>query len=396
MPTRQSHNNRKYNIRYAFLLVVVMLILVLSAAFTEGSVSSASDAGFLGDTPTNVWTVVKSDAVKQGTPEPNTSAKITFFQDNPTTIFLPIIMKRPYRFDPDGTLIVEALWKTFTLPVISPNILITLTPPDPTSSVTPGTGSPTAKPSITATSTGTPTPEMIPDGDFEGGGDQSQTRWRVFSLRDHRVIFDDDLNQGLPELPVSPFSGSAMAWLGGDDSELTYIETDFFLPADKPFIWHQYYLYSEDPTCATDIFSDLTVRTQFRFANANSLNNLQSDVGGLIITDGVNEGVFVLDLCARDGTFITGSIVYDTSFFAGKNVTIRFQTVNDLQITSSWFIDDVSVRGDFSPTIINPFSTDNNVILLEPKFIITPVPMEAIDTVSPKPVTLENSSRFQK
>jgi hypothetical protein len=375
------------NKKYFVLSLSFMAFLLISTTFTSYAASSAAESQALLQTPTNAWVAVNVTV----TPEPLFTPLSSQTNDGPYFVFLPIIVKSPvYRYTPEGIMV---LWAIVSPPGPSNNShavsQVTITPPNPTLDPnvtpvdTPGPGSPTFTPTpkITVTPTGTATPlaRLIPDGDFEGGGDQSQSLWSRFSLQGHRVIFDNDIDDDLPELPIAPFSKSAAAWLGGDDSELSYVETSFFLPAELPFLTNKYYIHSVDPACAHELFSDFTVETQFRFANPDSLNNLQSDVGGLIITDGSLVGVFALDLCAPEQTTGWGSIVYNTFPFRGKGVTIRFQSVSDFQLTSSLFIDDVEIRGDFIPFLQD--GQEGKTIFVEPYLLITPEPLPLEDLI---------------
>jgi hypothetical protein len=366
MPTaRISQILGQFNLKYVILSLVFAAFLILSGVFT-GFASEPPNFS-KASSPTTIWSSAKVAPLV--TPH---AVQVAQLQQADFQLFLPLIIKQtPLRFGPDGLGLLDAI---LLAPSASANrevvaAQVTLTPPNPT--VTPGgaststpvptplPGSPTftATPKLTVTPTAspTPTPELIPNGDFEDGEDG----WTTFSLRDHRIIFDEG-NDELPELPISPTSGDWAVWLGGDDSELSYIQRTIFLPANKPVIAHRYYIHSVDPVCASDLFSDFTVATQFRDGNENTLNNLQSDVGGLIISDGNTTATYVIDLCARMGTNGWGTIIYDTRFFGGKVVSIRFKTISDSQATSSLFIDDIIIQSDFlglnppAPTLNGP------------------------------------------
>lgn len=386
MPTnRQSSILGKLNLKYVALSLIFALFLLLSGVFT-GFASEPPNFS-KSSSPTQVWSSAKVDPVITPQAVQAEANQVTALDIGDFQIYLPLIYKPSLRFGPDGTGLLEAL----VVPGFgSANrdevvIQVSLTPPNPT--ITPGAntstpvptplpGSPTFTPTpkITLTPTATPsaTPQLISNGDFEDGEDG----WVTFSLRDHRIIFDAGDDE-LPELPIAPTSGAWAVWLGGDDSELSFIQRNIFLPADKPFIAHRYYVYSVDPVCASNLFSDFTVATQFRFGDATTLNNLQSDVGGLIISDGNTTATYVLDLCAETATSGWGTIVYDTSAFGGRVVNIQFKTISDSQATSGFFIDDIVVKGDFT-TVFRP-AASSNTLWLE----ATVAPDEPIQVVTP-------------
>ncbi len=302
-------------------------------------------------------------------------------------VFLPTILKPPdYKYTPEGIMMLVAY---ILPPSLQSNLQesvsaqVTLTPPNPTldPGVTPvpttGPGTPTYTPSpkATLTPTATSTPEfgLIPDGDFEN----DPTSWRTFSLKGYPIIFDDNSNS-LPESPYPAFSDSHLVWLGGDDSELSYIEKEVFIEPGRPFLTHKFAIYSVDPVCASDLFSDFTVATQFESGSASTLNNLQSDVGGLILyQNGVPIAVYALDLCAEETAGAWSEIVYNTAPFVGRTVTIRFKTIGDSQATSGFFIDDVGLRGDIPSNFI-PFLKAPNSSLVEPTFLATTEPNKDI------------------
>jgi len=365
---RFYHALSKLNVKYFVLAIPFVIFFLFSTVFSGYAAPISSEASNFSklnaklEASTNQLGVLKSTpAGSQSTSKiastavPHTMMSQTSMLSS-TLIFLPVIFKGPaYQYSPDGFLLIPVLYWAPPAQSAAVNTLVTLTPPLPT--VSPGatpvpttgpgtpTHTPTPKASLTPTPTNTPAPVLISNGDFEAGDDG----WREFSLRGHDLFFDKN-NDALPKLPISPVSGNWAVWLGGDDSELSYIEREVRVPFDRPFLTHKYYIQSYDPICATDLFSDFTVRTQFIFATASTLNSLQSDVGGLIILVNGNVGGVVFqpfDLCSSKQTGGWGTVVYDTSFYRGQVVTIRFKTIGDSQATSSWFIDDVGFRADF-------------------------------------------------
>ena len=401
----------KANIKYLSLVILLAMLLLLSRVLTGQAASSSEQVTDFSKNIVQAGTPTPQGAKVEPTPTDHLPATSeikspvdsgivlaeTVEVSTQTFIFLPIILKsQVYKYTPEGLMLIEA----FRLPPEAKGVdsaQVTITPPIPTGVPpvdTPGPGTPTYTPTpkltLTPTPTQTPTPQLIPDGDLEGGGDQSASGWRTFSLQGHRVIFDNNVNTGPPVLPIAPFSGSAAAWLGGDDSEISFIEREVVIPFGSPFLSAKYYIHSTDPTCASTLFSDFTVATQFHFANANSLNNLQSDVGGLIITDGVTTGVATLDLCGPTQTNGWATIVYDTRFFAGRVSTIQFKTVSDFQLTSSLFIDDVSFQGGFIP--LRPQSTDPEIFFLDESFVL---PSDLLTPQDLKEITARKGAALQ-
>ena len=376
MPANQFRDMfGKLNLKLIFITTLFIVFIAGSALISRQPTSFAAEPRFSKSTAaTNEWTAVKSGPISiQATAQP--AANVVAQQQQTFRVFLPVIYQ-PRIYTPDGILLIKA----YKLPPLAlrPEAVVqaTLTPPNPTPPpgstpvtpvATPLPGEPTftvtPKASLTPTPTNTPTPVTIPQGDFEDlegtGG-----RWRTFSLRGHRIIFDSSVDDNLPELPINPTSGDAAVWLGGDDSELSYIEGLVAIPNSHPYLAHRYYIYSPDPVCATDLFSDNTVATQFRFATAGSLDNLQSDVGGLIVTSDGDVAVYVLDLCTSEATGGWGTIVYDTSFFAGRFVTIQLKTIGDSQVSSSFFIDDLVLTHEFVP-FFRPAASQSEVTSFE-------------------------------
>jgi hypothetical protein len=373
----------QFKVKFIVFLALFLAFLLLSIIFSGQGALFASEPIFSKSTAaTNEWTSVKSEPVQvqaTGQPRPDALSPRFNLSEVAFQVFLPVILK-PQIFTDEGVLVGRVLTAPGTGYGQGAAAQVTLTPPLPTVSPgatvstpvpTPLPGSPTFTPTpkvtLTPTPTNTPTPILIPDGDFEGGGDQSKSLWDTFSLRDHRVIFDASAFSGPPVLPIVPTSGDAAAWLGGDDSEITYVQITYTIPQSHPFIAHRYFIYSPDPVCATNLFSDFTVATQFLHATALTLNNLQSDVGGLVITGATRQAVYVIDLCTAEATSNWGTIVYDTGAFAGEFVLIQFKTIGDSQVSSSFFIDDVVVKRDFSPFFtLNSSAFSLNSLIGEP------------------------------
>lgn len=384
------------NIKYFVLLIPFVIFLLLSSVFTGYAapiqsevdfveVEEANSASLAQSTPDEVFYNSRVGQTGAATETLYTSGAISVEQISPNEnfdhfIFLPMIFKSPvYEYTPEGIMLLVAYFSPF-LSQQSVSAQVTLTPPNPTldPNVTPvpttGPGTPTYTPSpkATLTPTATSTPEfgLIPDGDFEN----DPTSWRRFSLKGYPIIFDDN-SSSLPESPYSAFSDSHLVWLGGDDSELSYIEKEVFIEPGRPFLTHKYAIYSVDPICASNLFSVRTVATQFESGTGDTLNNLQSDVGGLIIRarNPDETAVYVLDLCAGNTVGAWGEVVYNTAPFVGRTVTIQFKTLGDSQATSGFFIDDVGLRGDI-PSDFIPRSPTYFVIEQEQTLLVTREP----------------------
>lgn len=192
----------------------------------------------------------------------------------------------------------------------------TITPGGPTLTPTPTAGPlylprvmKEALPTLTPTPTPTPIPAMVPitNGNFESG----RTGWSEVSSNEFPLIFD---RPGLPS-SIVPRSGSWLAWLGGANDEIAYIEQEVSIPSNAPHFTYWYWVVSED-SCGND-------------RGAVVLN-------GRIIAD-------IYELCSSTETNGWQARSVDLSAFAGQTVLIQIRAeTDDNGIFSNLFIDDVA------------------------------------------------------
>jgi hypothetical protein len=155
--------------------------------------------------------------------------------------------------------------------------------------------------------------QLLPNGDFE----QGQAVWTVFSL----VGWDIIMNGGFPG-GVLPHGGSWLAWLGGADDEVSYIEQEVAVPTNTTALTFWYWLASQEGECGFDF--------------------------GWLKVDGVL--VEEYDLCTGTDTDTWLLREVDFSAYAGQTVTLRFQADTDADLNSNFFVDDVAfdISGIFS------------------------------------------------
>jgi len=155
--------------------------------------------------------------------------------------------------------------------------------------------------------------QLLPNGDFE----QGSVVWTEFS----QVGFYTIVDTTNPALPVLPHGGSWLAWLGGADDEVNYIEQEIDVPASATGLSFWYWLASYD-VCGFDF--------------------------GWLKVDGAI--VEQYDLCTDSDTDTWMLREVDFSAYAGQTVTLRFQADTDASDNSNFFVDDVAfdVAGIFS------------------------------------------------
>ena len=159
--------------------------------------------------------------------------------------------------------------------------------------------------------------QLLPNGDFE----QGQVVWTVFSLLGWDII----MNSGFPG-GVLPYGGSWLAWLGGDDDEVSYIEQEVTVSAYATGLTYWHWIASVD-VCGVD------------FAWVK--------VDGVIVDQ--------YDLCTDEdtGTWVLHEV--DISAYAGQTVTLRIQVDTDADLNSNLFVDDVSF--DILPIFADGFES---------------------------------------
>ena len=157
-------------------------------------------------------------------------------------------------------------------------------------------------------------PVLIINGDFEGG----TTGWTQFSTHGWPLIVDSS-TQGAP----IPHSGSYEAWLGGDISEISYIQQQITVNASFPYLAYWHWIASQKTTCG-------------------------ADVGGVTVNGGWFE---TYNLCVSTNTGGWVKHVVNLSSYVGQTITIqiRAETNSDDTFNSNLFVDDVSLQS--TPTL---------------------------------------------
>lgn len=182
----------------------------------------------------------------------------------------------------------------------------------PTPSRTP-TSTPTRTPSPTPTRTPSPTPTSIPlpvirNAEFELGRNGD---WQEFSSNGFNLIVNSDL-------PISPHSGSWLAWLGGWPNEDSYIRQTLNIPNGiAPFYLRFYYQIGSEEVCAP------------------------YDILSLQVNGTEVEAYY---LCADNNTsdWVFGGFNTDLSAYAGQSISLTIRVVTDGSNNTNFFIDDVS------------------------------------------------------
>jgi hypothetical protein len=181
----------------------------------------------------------------------------------------------------------------FSSPTPTPNASPTPEPPTPTPTAT----TPPASPTPTATTSPTPLPAILNPG-FELGDNGD---WTTYSQGNYQTIYQS----------TGAHSGNWLAWLGGADNEIGYVEQTVYVPADKPYLTLWLWIYSED-VCGYDYMSYLANSTPF----------------------------FNYSLCAQNNTNGWVPHAMDLSAFAGGPVTIQVRATTDSSDQSSLYLDD--------------------------------------------------------
>lgn len=149
-----------------------------------------------------------------------------------------------------------------------------------------------------------PPPQPLLNGDFEAGA----TNWTETSSHGWRIIVNSNEVDDLPT-----HSGIWIAWLGGDDNEISYIEQTVTVPTDRPFLTYYHAIASED-ACGYDF-------------------------GGVLIN---GEVIDVYDLCADNNSSNWERHVVNLSAFAGQTVALQIRSETDGSLNSNLLVDDVA------------------------------------------------------
>lgn len=152
--------------------------------------------------------------------------------------------------------------------------------------------------------------EKILNSSFEYG---DSVGWSETSSTARSLIY----SEGFPA-PVVPASGTWAAWLGDINNESATLSQRINLPAEavSATLTYKYWIYSAEGDC-------------------------QYDVGWLELGDGL---LRLYDMCTFGNTDGWQTDVVDLTPYLGSSHSLRFRLDTDYSISSSLFIDDVSVE----------------------------------------------------
>ncbi|NJO05183.1 MAG: hypothetical protein HC876_06460, partial [Chloroflexaceae bacterium] len=186
--------------------------------------------------------------------------------------------------------------------------------PTPTSGIvqpspTSGTG-----PTVTPTTQPQPGNNLVANGDFEDGSDST---WVEQSQNSAPLIYNRDNVSA-----TTPRSGDWLAWLGGLDNEVSLLAQQVTLPANVPagqvIVWESYIQLRSTESC---------------FSTGDSF--------GVFLNGTFLDGTSLcVDRNISDWTRIAYLI---PSELAGQTVSIAYQVSTDFSISSSAYVDDVTI-----------------------------------------------------
>jgi hypothetical protein len=138
--------------------------------------------------------------------------------------------------------------------------------------------------------------------------------WTEYSKLGYKIILDcrvDNCND------KTPHGGNYLAWLGGDDLEIAYLEQkQILIPSIAPYLMYWQWIESEDFCGYNYDYAEVLI-------NATQVDKY--------------------DLCTGTGTAEWGLHTIDLTGFAGQSVTLRIQVKTDDSNMSNLYIDDVSI-----------------------------------------------------
>lgn len=159
-------------------------------------------------------------------------------------------------------------------------------------------------------------PQLLPNGDFEAG----RAEWDTRSELGYEIIWNVN-DRGFPR-SVVPHSGESLAWLGGEDNEVSSLAQDVAVPSSQPYLSYWYRISSRQQECGFDF-------------------------GAVEVDNGRDTTVVKeYDLCVENNSAVWVHEVVDLSAFAGTSVrvTISATTDDDDDTLSSLYIDDVAFQ----------------------------------------------------
>ena len=147
----------------------------------------------------------------------------------------------------------------------------------------------------------------IVNGDFESGS----TGWTEYSKLGYAII----LSSTTTSLPITPHSGTYLAWLGGDNNEISYIQQQVTISSGAPYLVYWEWIDTVD-ICGYDY--------SYVLINASTVDTS--------------------DLCASTNTGAWVTHTVNLSAYAGQSVTLQINVTTDASDISDFYVDDVSLQ----------------------------------------------------
>jgi hypothetical protein len=169
-------------------------------------------------------------------------------------------------------------------------------------------------------------------GILNGGFESGATNWTIFSTHGWSVI-----TTTFPT-GVTPHGGSYAAWLGGDYSDISYVQQQVTISAGAPYLVYWQWIASAD-SCGWDF-------------------------GGVVV-NGTTVNVYDLCTTTNTGGWVTHSV--NLSAYAGQTVTLQIRVETDSSVNSNLFVDDVALQATASASGPMPADTPFGVWLTQDK-----------------------------
>lgn len=154
-----------------------------------------------------------------------------------------------------------------------------------------------------------PPPPPPPTNPFTNPGFESgPVAWTQFSSNGYALIMNS-------ALPVTPHAGSWLAWLGGANSETSYVQQQITVPTSGTYLSYWHWIDSGD-ACGFD----------FAYVKANGTT------------------VHTYDLCSSTDTGGWVQKTVNLASYSGQTVTVRVEVTTDSSLVSNLFVDDFSFQ----------------------------------------------------
>ena len=233
-------------------------------------------------------------------------------------MFFVLYIVSAFYLNEEAVKIVQSSGVTPTIPNYFPLIMRQFTP----------TPTPTLTPTPTNTPTATPPVTTLQNGNFDQG---PNVGWQQYSSNGWEIIIHSS------DLPINPRSGNWVAWLGGDNDEISVIWQEVTIPNSNSNLRFWYWIASED-LCGYDF-------------------------GGVVVDNTVAD---VFDLCNDQNTGGWIQRTVNLGAYAGQTVALEIRVETDSSLNSNLFVDDVTLGGSQLTMIEEvsiPQEVDTNLML---------------------------------